>query len=87
MSNYLAIASVTATFSNLLADAVPADMSGVEISTERPDSNMPDGGPRINLYLYQVAPNTALRNRCHLVQIKINSGAAIGHVAIGTLQN
>jgi hypothetical protein len=62
MSNYLAIATVTAALSNLLADAVPDDISGVQISTRRPDDGATDTTARINVFLYQVVPNVGLRN-------------------------
>ncbi len=62
MSNYLAIATATAALRNLLADAVPDDISGVQISTKRPDDGASDTTARINVFLYQVVPNVGLRN-------------------------
>ena len=64
MSNYLAIATVTATLRDLLQEAVTDIIPGVdvEISTERPNRNILDNSARINIYLYQVLDNTALRN-------------------------
>lgn len=63
MSNFLAIATATATLSQLIQDAISADVPGASVSTVRPDSNgnnVPDIG--VNLYLYQVTPNPAWRN-------------------------
>lgn len=65
MSNSLAIATVTATLERSLQQALNSAtigaVAGAEVKTSRP------GGPGaatkgINLYLYQVAPNPALRN-------------------------
>ena len=64
MSNFLAIATVTATLSQLIQAAIAADVPGATVSTIRPDgnggNNIPDIG--VNLYLYQVTPNVAWRN-------------------------
>jgi hypothetical protein len=65
MSNYLAIATVTATLRNTILpavkDAIPGDE--VKVTTQRPDDPSPANiGPRVNLYLYQVIPNAAWRN-------------------------
>lgn len=62
MSNYLAIATVSATLSRLLQNNVGV-VSGAKVTTVRPDSvegNIPE--PRVNLYAYQVTPNVAMRN-------------------------
>lgn len=59
MSNFLAIATVTATLSRTLAAAVGTDVSAVNVTTLRPD-DAPERG--INVYLYQVGPNGAWRN-------------------------
>jgi hypothetical protein len=65
MSNHLAIATVTASFAEILRSAARTVIpnADTEISTRRPDDprtqNTP---PRINLYLYTVVPNAALRN-------------------------
>ena len=56
MSDEFAIAAVTATMSYLL------DSYGVAVSTRPPDSQS-DTGARINIFLYQVAPNTGYRNK------------------------
>lgn len=63
MSNYLAIASVTATLQRILQSAIQLDIPGAGVTTVRPDANsstVPELG--INIYLYQVTPNPAWRN-------------------------
>jgi hypothetical protein len=63
MSNFLAVATVTATLRGILQSAVGADVNGATVTAVRPDgagNNLPDVGA--NLYLYQVAPNAAWRN-------------------------
>lgn len=64
MSNDLAIATVSATLRQLLQAAVAYDdLSAATISLERPDMIKPkDGEMRVNLFLYQAAPNTYWRN-------------------------
>jgi hypothetical protein len=58
MSNFLAVATVTGTLRRLLEAAVAADVPGAEASTRRPDdTTIPS--PGVNIYLYQVLPNTA----------------------------
>jgi hypothetical protein len=63
MSNFLAIATVTATLSQLIGAAIDKDVSGATVTTLRPDGG---GGtlpaPGVNLYLYQVTPNAAWLN-------------------------
>ncbi|HEB77906.1 MAG TPA: DUF4255 domain-containing protein [Methylothermaceae bacterium] len=63
MSNYLAIATVTAALRNLLQSAVQAELPGAGVTTLRPDkSGEEEANPTLNLYLYQVTPNSAWRN-------------------------
>ena len=66
MSNYLAVATVTAVLGqNILKPAVQSIVPGTEVNvtTERPDtSTNEDASPRVNLYLYRVVPNAAWRN-------------------------
>lgn len=65
MSNYLAIATVTATFRELIAQAiqrVPQLSAGPRVLTGRPKAPEP-GFVGVNLYLYQVVANGALRNK------------------------
>ena len=62
MSNFLAIATVTAALSQVLQAAVGPDVPGATVTTLRPDSNgsMPPTG--VNIFLYQVTPNAAWQN-------------------------
>jgi hypothetical protein len=63
MSNFLAIATVTATLSRVLSGPVGADVSGATVTTVRPDgtgSGTPPTG--VNIFLYQVSPSAAARN-------------------------
>ncbi len=60
MSNFLAVATVTATLHNRLLDAA-AVVPGATVATRRPDG-APPAGPGINAFLYQVMPNNAYRN-------------------------
>lgn len=64
MSNYLAIATVTAALKSLLIEHVVPDVIGSDITTKRPAP--PSGGiagPSINIYMYQVSPNQAWSNK------------------------
>lgn len=63
MSNFLAIATVTAALSQVLWEAVVPDLSGVNVTTLRPtneNSGMPS--PGVNVFLFQVTPNAAWHN-------------------------
>jgi len=63
MSNFLAIATVTATLSQTILTAAQRGVSGAEVRTVRPDGtagSLPEKG--VNVYLYQVTPNAAWRN-------------------------
>ncbi len=68
MSNYLAIAAVTATLRNLLMNVdmgIPADpaLADTQITTRPLDrARTADDNNQINLFLYHTAPNAALRN-------------------------
>jgi hypothetical protein len=63
MSNYLAIATVTAALVQILQPAAGAAVSGATVTNVRPDSTgSGTPGARVNIYLYQVTPNTAWRN-------------------------
>jgi len=77
MSNFLAVATVSATLKRLLHKAVQHDVNGATATTLRPDTpaaQLPN--PGVNIFLYQVVPNTSWRNadlptrnqRGHLVQ-------------------
>lgn len=57
MSNYLAIATVTAALRRLLQSTIQIDIEGARITTVRPDMvgrGTPETG--VNIYLYQVTP-------------------------------
>jgi hypothetical protein len=64
MSNFRAIATVTATLQRVLQAAVQVDVSGATVSTVRPaegqNTNLPPTG--VNLFLYQVVTNPHWRN-------------------------
>lgn len=64
MSNYLAIATVTAVLQQILQDGVENDIPGTQVTTVRPDKKqgVELDKPGINIYLYQVTPNPAWRN-------------------------
>lgn len=62
MSNFLAIATVTATFSQTISSAVQAAVSGAEVTTQRPHAPEKDEKPHVNIYLYQVTHNAAWIN-------------------------
>ncbi|HAA30307.1 MAG TPA: DUF4255 domain-containing protein [Cyanobacteria bacterium UBA8553] len=63
MSNFLAIATVTATLQRILQSAVQEDVYGARVTTARPDT-LEGGSPEtgINIYLYLVTPNEPFRN-------------------------
>ena len=63
MSNYLAIATVTATLQRALQSVIGAEVPGAKANTARPDATghgLPEIG--VNIFLYQVTPNSVLRN-------------------------
>src|SRR5260370_12855807 len=63
MSNPLAIATVTQTLVQVLSDGLDAaQVTGAHVTALPPDAKagLPDAG--VNVFLYQVAPNAALRN-------------------------
>jgi len=63
MSNYLAIATVTAALQQILQLEVGHDIAGVQVTTLRPDmAGNTVSGACINIFLYQVTPNPAWRN-------------------------
>ena len=63
MSNYLAIATVTATLQRLLQASIQADVEGARVTTLRPE-NLGEGAPEsgVNIFLYQILSNTAFGN-------------------------
>lgn len=63
MSNFLAIATVTAALGNVLQAAVGGDVPGATVTTQRPeDSTNGAHATGLNVFLYQVTANAALRN-------------------------
>lgn len=63
MSNYFAIATVTATLSDLILETINI-FPGVEVKTERPDSIKGDISFKgVNIYMYHVSSNVSLRNQ------------------------
>ncbi len=63
MSNYLAIATVTASLYEMLNVLVGNAVSGASVRFRRPDKTSGEkGDPHVNVYLYQVTPNAAFRN-------------------------
>jgi hypothetical protein len=65
MSNFLAIATVTATLQlEVVQPAASAAVSGATVTVTRPDNTGSDNSAtRVNIYMYQVSPNAAWRNR------------------------
>jgi len=63
MSNYLAIATVTAALQQVLQGPVGTAVSGANVGFSRPDGKgAAQPGPVVNVYLYRVTPNAAYRN-------------------------
>lgn len=65
MSNFLAIATVTEVLRSLLDEATAGAVTElqVDVTTDRPDAiKTDDGRAHVNLFLYQVLPNSAWRN-------------------------
>ncbi len=63
MSNALAIATVTAALREMLQEDATWIVPGSEVTNLRPQEmeNRPADNARINIYLYQIVPNAALR--------------------------
>ena len=63
MSNYLGVATVTATLQRILQVAIQQDVDGMRVTTLQP-GQIGNGTPEtgINLFLYQVTRNKALTN-------------------------
>lgn len=62
MSNYLAIATVTATLQRTLQQTVQLDVEGARVTTTRPENSGGSSETGISLYLYHVKRNPALGN-------------------------
>jgi hypothetical protein len=68
MSNFLSIALATETLRQMLDTAVKADVSGAQATAVRPAGSTPGAAGNtpalgVNVFLYQVTPNAAYRNR------------------------
>ena len=63
MSNYLAIATVTAALQQILQPAVKKAVLGATFGFSRPAADGSPSTPQVNVFLYQVTPNTAYRNQ------------------------
>lgn len=61
MSNFLALATVSAALQLHLSDAVRAAVSGAEVWVDRSDVKRTQ--PGVNIYLYRSTPDPALRNQ------------------------
>ncbi|OKH39729.1 hypothetical protein NIES2119_05620 [[Phormidium ambiguum] IAM M-71] len=62
MSNYLAIATVTATLQRTLQQTVQLDVEGARVTTTRPENSGGSQETGISLYLYHIKRNPALGN-------------------------
>ncbi|HYU31534.1 MAG TPA: DUF4255 domain-containing protein [Thermoanaerobaculia bacterium] len=63
MSNFLSVATVTASLRRFLQGVVSADVSGATVTTVRPTetgAGLPQTG--VNVFLFEVSPNPELRN-------------------------
>jgi Pvc16 N-terminal domain len=61
MSNYLAIATVTAALQQVLTTPVGNAVTGATVGFGRPDPSN-SATPLVNIFLYQITPNAAYRN-------------------------
>jgi hypothetical protein len=62
MSNYLAVATVTAVLRQLLKTAVDVDVPGAAVGTDRPQDPTSVSGAGIDIYLFQVRPQRTMVN-------------------------
>ncbi|HEY8209179.1 MAG TPA: DUF4255 domain-containing protein [Myxococcaceae bacterium] len=63
MSNHLAIAAVTATIQRLLTDGLSPDVPDISVTARPPDrARQNQGQSQLNLFLFQLLPDPALRN-------------------------
>jgi len=61
MSNYLAIATVTAALQQVLQTPLLNAVPGASVGFSRPDGKSAgQKGPVVNVYLYRVTPNAAM---------------------------
>jgi len=62
MSNYLAVATVTAALRGILRPAVISDVSGADVTIGRPQAFTSTPAPAVNIFLYRSQPHPAMRN-------------------------
>lgn len=62
MSNFLAVATVTAALQRILRPAVLGDVTGADVTLGRPQAFPGVPAPAVNIFLYHSRPNAALRN-------------------------
>lgn len=63
MSDFRAVAALTATLQTMLQSAVTAAVPGAVVRTGRPEKNPSTTSPgEVNIFLYQATPNAAFRN-------------------------
>jgi len=62
MSNHLAIATVSATLSQLLQASAGIDLPGAAVRLGKPSDTGTQASPEISVFLYQALPNAAVRN-------------------------
>jgi hypothetical protein len=63
VSDFRAVAAMTATLQTMLQSAVTAAVPGAVVRTGRPEKNPSTTSPgEVNIFLYQVTPNAAFRN-------------------------
>ncbi|HEX3473116.1 MAG TPA: DUF4255 domain-containing protein [Silvibacterium sp.] len=62
MSNFLAIATVTAALQQILQDPVKNAVGGATVGFNRPNGSGGTTGAEVDVYLYEVTPNAAYRN-------------------------
>ncbi|MBG0746150.1 MAG: DUF4255 domain-containing protein [Planktothrix agardhii KL2] len=62
MSNYLGIATVTATLQRMLQQSVQMDVEGARVTTSRPENTGGTPETGISIYLYHLKRNTSLGN-------------------------
>jgi hypothetical protein len=64
MSNALAIATVTEALKNLVSSYLDfSEVTGWNVTTLSPDAPSGIASPGVNVFLYQISPNAALRNQ------------------------
>ncbi len=83
MSNHLAVATVTAALKARIQEALDADVPGAKVRIGRPDGELgQNGAARVNLYLYQVTTNPAMRNAHQPARGASGRGVATPRVAL-----